>query len=172
MQEAFWPPSKPSASYFPSILYATIFAAQSPSYIFPYSNIFSPSAKPCPSIIAVTRVLYAIFPSSRQPWFKHFTRSSSFKFNEWPSGQVWIESRRTPVARTTFSASSWCPSSSLELLGCQREHQPCNSKKFFGEVEMVVSQILYILYIYAGQQRRLAFESSLVSSLIRTVLLS
>lgn len=69
-------------------------------------DIFSPSAEPCPSITTMTRVLHAVFPSSRQPWSNHFARPSSFKFSEWPSGQVWMESRRTPVARAAFSASS------------------------------------------------------------------
>ena len=45
-------------------------------------------------------------PFSRQLWSSHFGRSSSFKLSEWPSGQVWMESRRTSVARATFSASS------------------------------------------------------------------
>ena len=76
-------------SHFPSILYATILAAQSSSYIFSYSNIFSPSAKPCPSIITVTRVLYAVFPSSTQEIDLQFQYRYA---NTWPRAIRLVES--------------------------------------------------------------------------------
>ena len=45
-------------------------------------------------------VVRIVFGSCQQCLF------TAFKFSERPSGQVWMERRRTPVPRATFSASS------------------------------------------------------------------